>query len=225
MATQRLINCDFFLKGAFDGFSSNKAKLLYFYFFINADDYGFVGNANKVIKDLNEEENDTNALIDYNYFQAADELVEKGLLFRFLDRHQNQILLIRHFFIHNKYNPRFMTTNYYTLKKQIELVDGCWEMKKKPLKENKESNESKVNNINNKEEKEESVIVEKVENDNEEDDDEEMSWDEIMSTLGNNNGDKETESNDSEEQPIEEPKSEIIENASNMTFSEILEKM
>ena len=34
MATQRLINCDFFLKGAFDGFSSNKAKLLYFYLFI-----------------------------------------------------------------------------------------------------------------------------------------------------------------------------------------------
>lgn len=182
MATQRLINCDFFLKGAFDGFSSNKAKLLYFYFFINADDYGFVGNANKVIKDLNEEENDDNALVDYNYSNAADELVDKGLLFRFLDRHQNQILLIRHFFIHNKYNPRFMTTNYYTLKKQIELVDGCWEMKKKPLKENKESNESKVNNINNKEEKEESVIVEKVETDNEEDDDNEE-WNKTMGEL------------------------------------------
>lgn len=219
MATQRLINCDFFLKGAFDGFSSNKAKLLYFYLFINADDYGFVGNANKVIKDLNEEENGTNALIDYNYFQAADELVEKGLLFRFLDRHQNQILLIRHFFIHNKYNPRFMTTNYYTLKKQIELVDGCWEMKKKPLKENKESNVNKVNNVNNKEEKEESVIVEKVENDNEEDDEGEMSWEEIMASLGNNNEEKETESVDSEEQPIEEPK------PKDMTFGEILDNM
>lgn len=219
MATQRLINCDFFLKGAFDGFSSNKAKLLYFYFFINADDYGFVGNANKVIKDLNEEENDINALVDYNYYQAADELVEKGLLFRFLDRHQNQILLIRHFFIHNKYNPRFMTTNYYTLKKQIELVDGCWEMKKKPLKENKESNESKVNNINNKEEKEESVIVEKIETDDEEDDD--MEWDEIMKTLGNNNENKGVditeEDNKTELERMTEPREE-----SDKTVEEIL---
>ena len=171
MANQRLINCDFFLKGAFDGFSSNNAKLLYFYFFINADDYGFVGNANKVIKDLNEEENDDNALVDYNYSNAADELVDKGLLFRFLDRHQNQILLIRHFFIHNKYNPKFITTNYYSLKKQIELVDGCWELKKKPLKENNVNKENNANNVNNEEEKEESVIVEKVENDNEEDED------------------------------------------------------
>lgn len=213
MATQRLINCDFFLKGAFDGFSSNKAKLLYFYFFINADDYGFVGNANKVIKDLNEEENDTNALVDYNYSNAADELVEKGLLFRFFDRHQNQILLIRHFFIHNKYNPRFMTTNYYTLKKQIELVDGCWELKENHLrKENKESNESKVNNVNNEEEKEEIDIDEE---------DDEMEWDEIMKTLGNNNENKGVditeEDNKTELERMTEPREE-----SDKTVEEIL---
>ena len=214
MATQRLINCDFFLKGAFDGFSSNKAKLLYFYLFINADDYGFVGNANKVIKDLNEEENDINALVDYNYYQAADELVEKGLLFRFLDRHQNQILLIRHFFIHNKYNPRFMTTNYYTLKKQIELVDGCWEFKENHLrKENKESNVNKVNNVNNKEEKEEIDI------DNEDDD--EMEWDKIMDVFrGNdeNNGvDITEEDNKTELERMTEPREE-----SDKTVEEIL---
>ena len=147
MANQRLLNCDFFLKGAFDDVSSNKAKLLYFCFFINADDYGFVGNSAKIIKSLNEQEEDNNALVQYTYEIAANELVDRGFLFKFTDKHQNNIYLIRHFFIHNKYNSRYCTTNYLSFRAKVELVDGCWELKENHLrKENKENQQT--NNVN-----------------------------------------------------------------------------
>ena len=147
MANQRLMNCDFFLKGAFDDVSSNKAKLLYFCFFINADDYGFVGNSAKIIKSLNEQEEDNNALVQYTYEIAANELVDRGFLFKFTDKHQNNIYLIRHFFIHNKYNSRYCTTNYLSFRAKVELVDGCWELKENHLrKENKENQQT--NNVN-----------------------------------------------------------------------------
>ena len=149
MANQRLMNCDFFLKGAFDDVSSNKAKLLYFYFFINADDYGFVGNANKIIKWLNSEEEDNNSLVQYTYESAADELVERGFLLKWVDKHQNPIYLIRHFFIHNKYNPKYISTNYFSLRAKVELIDGCWELKENHLrKENKENQENNANKEN-----------------------------------------------------------------------------
>ena len=140
------MNCDFFLKGAFDNVSSNKTKLLYFYLFINADDLGFVGNASKIIKDLNDGEIDENGLVPYTYENAADDLINKGYLYRFVDKHQNQILLIRHFFIHNKYNSRYCTTNYFSLRAKVELVDGCWELKENHIK--KENNANNTNNVN-----------------------------------------------------------------------------
>ena len=178
MANQRLINCDFFIKGAFDDVSSNKAKLLYFYFFINADDFGFVGNASKIIKVLNEDMDQENALVNYKFENACDELIDKGFLYRFVDNHGNQVLLIRHFFMHNKYNPKYITTNYISLRAKVELVDGCWEMKKKPLKENKQNNENNANN-----EKEEEKVVD--------DKDWEKHWDETMKELSEKNPPKE----------------------------------
>ena len=42
MATKRMINCDFLNASKFKTRLSNKAKLLYMYMFINADDKGFV---------------------------------------------------------------------------------------------------------------------------------------------------------------------------------------
>ena len=190
MANQRLINCDFFLKGAFDDVSSNEAKLLYFYLFINADDCGFVGNADKIIKTLNDENKKSNVLIDYTFENAADELIDKGFLYRFVNKHGNQVLLIRQFFLHNKYNPKYCVTNYISLRAKVELVDGCFEMKgekEKPKgKENKQSNannaNNQINNINNKE-----IKNKEISNDD--------GWDELMldleSTLpkGDNNGD------------------------------------
>lgn len=173
MANQRLLNCDFFLKGAFDDVSSNKAKLLYFCFFINADDYGFVGNSAKIIKSLNEQEEDNNALVQYTYEIAANELVDRGFLFKFTDKHQNNIYLIRHFFIHNKYNPKYISTNYFSLRAKVELVDGCWELKENHLrKENKENQQT--NNVN--QENNNSCDTEK---------EWEQEWDKTMQELNN----------------------------------------
>lgn len=173
MANQRLLNCDFFLKGAFDDVSSNKAKLLYFYFFINADDYGFVGNSAKIIKSLNEQEEDNNALVQYTYEIAANELVDRGFLLKFTDNHQNNIYLIRHFFIHNKYNPKYISTNYFSLRAKVELVDGCWELKENHLrKENKENQQT--NNVN--QENNNSCDTEK---------EWEQEWDKTMQELNN----------------------------------------
>lgn len=173
MANQRLLNCDFFLKGAFDDVSSNKAKLLYFCFFINADDYGFVGNSAKIIKSLNEQEEDNNALVQYTYEIAANELVDRGFLLKFTDNHQNNIYLIRHFFIHNKYNPKYISTNYFSLRAKVELVDGCWELKENHLrKENKENQQT--NNVN--QENNNSCDTEK---------EWEQEWDKTMQELNN----------------------------------------
>lgn len=173
MPNQRLLNCDFFLKGAFDNVSSNKAKLLYFYLFINADDMGFVGNADKVIKSLNEESEEENGLVEYKFENAADELVNKGYLFRFGDNHGNQILLIRHFFMHNKYNSRYCTTNYFSLRSKVELIDGCYEMKThiKESKSNKTNNTNKSNNES---------------NDNDWTEEDEKRWQETMEQLKQN---------------------------------------
>lgn len=200
MPNQRLINCDFFLKGAFDDVSSNKAKLLYFYFFINADDMGFVGNASKIIRTLNEESAEESGLVQYTFENAADDLVSKGFLFLFTDKHQNRIYLIRHWFMHNKPNYKYCTTNYLSLRAKVEIIDGCYELKENHLrKENKVNKDSNVS----KNQKDTKVIEEKVENDNEEDDDE-MSWNEIMNTLN-----AETENASSK-------------NPNDMTFEEIL---
>ena len=173
MANQRLLNCDFFLKGAFDNVSSNKAKLLYFYLFINADDMGFVGNADKVIKNLNEESQEENGLVEYKFENAADELVNKGYLFRFGDNHGNQILLIRHFFMHNKYNSRYCTTNYFSLRAQVELIDGCYEMKTH-IKESKSNKTNNTNQSNNES------------NDNDWTEQDEKEWQETMKQLKQN---------------------------------------
>ena len=152
MANQRLINCDFFLKGAFDDVSSNEAKLLYFYFFINADDMGFVGNASKIIKDLKGGVAEQTGLVDCSFENALDDLVNKGFLYRFTDKHQNQIYLIRQWFIHNKPNFKYISTNYLSLRAQVEIVDGCYEKKENHIK--KENKESKERNENKEEKKE-----------------------------------------------------------------------
>ena len=186
MANQRLMNCDFFLKGAFDDVSSNKAKLLYFYFFINADDYGFVGNSNKIIKWLNSEEEDNNSLVQYTYESAADELVERGFLLKWVDKHQNPIYLIRHFFIHNKYNPKYISTNYLSLRAKVDLIDGCWELKETHKKESNVNNANKTNNAN----------KENKSNDN--DDDWENDWDKTMKELN------ESPSGSQEQKPFQE---------------------
>lgn len=154
MITKRLINCDFLNASSFISCLSNKAKLLYFMFLTNADDKGFVGNAKDIADTLDRcEENFENTLFGYKYIDALQELVTRRLLYEFKDKCDNKVYLIRHWFYHNK-NQQFLTTNYVSFSKQVELIDDEYQLKnhqeKKPLKENEiKENKSKTKSLNN----------------------------------------------------------------------------
>ena len=184
MERQRLINCDFLNFGGFLDNISNKAKLVYFMFIVNADDKGFVGNGNILANTLDQcEEKFDNVLFNYKYIDSIQELVDKGFVYEFQDKHGNKTFLIRHWFRHNK--PRNgLTTLFISYLAQVELIDGeyHWKNNKEKNLKGKEIkikeikvNESKINNeeINNKES------------------DGEMSWDEIMQELNSDNKTKE----------------------------------
>jgi hypothetical protein len=147
MAKQRLINCDFMNNMTK---VSNKAKLLYYTMFINADDRGFVGNAEDIIKNLNgNESDDTMALLENDYSTALNELVDKGLLYSFNSKHSNNIYLIRHWYFHNKYRSG-LWTGYYGYLQQVEIINNEYilkEEKGKPFKEKNKLNEMKLNEI------------------------------------------------------------------------------
>ena len=82
---QRLINCDFINNME----TSNKARLVYFIFIANADDLGFVGNGDKLASSLNQnEESYDNALFQLKYEDAINELLDKGLIYRFANNHK-----------------------------------------------------------------------------------------------------------------------------------------
>ena len=138
---QRLINCDFINAMSV----SNKAKLLYVYMFVNADDLGFVSNVSNIITLLtsNEGENTPLELLNNDYNSALAELGNMGLLYRFTNKYGNSAYLIRHWFIHNKYK-KDLRTNYYYFRSLVRLEDYEYHLKessKEIIKTNiKESN-------------------------------------------------------------------------------------
>lgn len=159
---KRLISCDFINASAFKVKLSNKAKLMYLYLITNGDDMGFVANALETAKILQNVETDNNGLVETTYEDSIEELVKSGHIFRFTDKHQNDIILVRHWFYHNKL-VKGLETNYKSLLKQVELIDNEWQIRKKPLKENK-INKSKEINVNNEKEKSFEEIIEDLEN-------------------------------------------------------------
>ena len=103
---KRMVNCDFVNASSFKLKISNKAKLLYFFILTNADDKGFVDNTDELIEllDSNDRKFHNEASLDlvpYNFTTALTELLEKGLLFEFTDKHNNHIYLIKHWYLHN----------------------------------------------------------------------------------------------------------------------------
>ena len=153
MPRQRLINCDFFGVSGFTKNLSNKAKLLYFLFLVNADDKGFVGNGLDLAENLDQCEQDfENVLFQYRYVDALKELIDKGFVYEFVDKHNNRVYLIRHWFLHNK-NQKFLTTNYISYLAKVELINNEYCLKvnvEKPFKEkeNKKTKEIKLNETN-----------------------------------------------------------------------------
>lgn len=141
---QRLINCDFINAMSV----SNKAKLLYVYMFVNADDLGFVSNVNSIITLLtsNEGANISLELLNNDYNSALAELGNMGLLYRFTNKYGNSAYLIRHWFIHNKYK-KDLRTNYYYFRSLVRLEDYEYHLKESS-KEIIKINKDKVNENN-----------------------------------------------------------------------------
>jgi len=190
---QRLINCDFLNASGFKVNLSNKAKLLYFSFLTNADDRGFVGNAIEIAETLDRcEENFDNVLFHLKYVDAIQELVEKRLVFDFVDKVGNHTYLIRHWFIHNRYKPN-LRTNFISYLSRVELENGKYQFKvgdEKPFKEKQSKiNQNKVNqnNLNNN-----SSLMESSNNDDTDTPkaDWEQQWDYFLKDIENIKGDK-----------------------------------
>ena len=141
MARKRLLNCEFVNASSFKVNISNKGKLLYLIMFANADDKGFVDSVNEIIQSLTQNDtefrNEVNMeLLENDYKSALTELIDKGLLFEFVDNHKNHIYLIRHWYYHNKM-VKGLWTNYGSLLKQVEIVDNEYRLtKKSKTKEN-----------------------------------------------------------------------------------------
>ena len=143
---QRLINCDFINAMSV----SNKAKLLYVYMFVNADDLGFVSNVSNIITLLtsNEGENISLELLNNDYNSALTELGNMGLLYKFTDRHGNSAYLIRHWFIHNKWK-KDLRTNYFNFRSLVKLEDYEYHLKESSKERVKLNiNESNINQDN-----------------------------------------------------------------------------
>ena len=159
MAKKRLINCDFFNSSAFKTSLSNKAKLLYFYLYANADDKGFVDSTTEIIETLTNCEQAFNQevsleLLQNDFNAALGELMDRGLLYCFEGRHHNRVYLIRHWYLHN-INLKSTWTNYTSYLNQGKVIDNKY-IRKKEYKEYKEENRNNItqDSISNKEDTE-----------------------------------------------------------------------
>ena len=117
--------------------------------FASADDKGFCDNTELIIDILNQEQIVNNGLLQDDYKVALNELVDKGLLYRFTGKHNNSVYLIRHWYLHNKYKDH-LHTNYYKYLKLVMLEENkyVWKPKEETIiKEDIKLNENKVNEI------------------------------------------------------------------------------
>lgn len=201
MAKHRLINCEFVNASSFKVNMSNRAKLLYLFMIFSADDRGFVDTTQDLINALEQNDNEYESekvsleLLDNTYKSALDELLEKGYLYEFVDNHHNRVYLIRHWYYHNRY-MKGLWTNYHCFLEQVSLTNGKYNMRKKPLKENKRKetniNENNENEISD-EEIDNLVSNYSIDNEMEQEQEPQMSEQEINALLEtfNENGENE----------------------------------
>ena len=147
MAKKRLLNCEFVNASSFKINLSNKAKLLYYTMFANADDRGFVDTTTDIIESLtaNEQKFDNSVslqLVGNDYQSALNELVERGLLYLFRDNHGNEVYLIRHWHMHNQVLKNAWT-NYLSYYNQVYLKDNKY-IRKIDYKDYKENNSNNI---------------------------------------------------------------------------------
>lgn len=126
---KRMINCDFVNASSFKLKTSNRAKLLYFFMLSNADDKGFVDNADELVELLDSNDrkfgNSSGAILMPENFQTAlDELIDKSLLYKFEDKHNNKIYLIKHWYYHNQMpKDRVRDSSYEKYLEQVKIND------------------------------------------------------------------------------------------------------
>lgn len=147
MGKKRLINCEFINASDFKVKLSNKAKLLYLFMFVSADDKGFVDTTTEIIETLtNCDQNFNNdvslELLQNDYNTALTELMNRGLLYCFEGKHNNRVYVIRHWYMHN-INLQKAWTNYPNYLKQLKLEDYKY-IRKKEYKEYKENNRNNI---------------------------------------------------------------------------------
>lgn len=148
MAKHRLVNCEFINASSFKVNISNRAKLLYLLMIVNADDRGFVDTTQDLINALEKNDNELDKverleLLENTYNTALNELLDKGYIYELMDKHQNKVHLIRHWFYHNKY-VKGLWTNYKNFLDIVYLESGEYVIGKKPLKEDNNINQDKL---------------------------------------------------------------------------------
>lgn len=194
MTRYTLINCDFLTQSTFLKLS-NKAKLLYYAMLTNADSVGIVGNCDEILQSLVRCDDDyeqatmlgTVEVLNNEYVSAKIELVNNCYLYLFNDKLGNEIFVIKHWFLHNKYRPN-LTTNYKKIFKQLEIIDGEYFVKTHTKGETifKEG-ESKGKATEREEEIKEIINKENDKNDlsldNNEVDDDDQEWNNIVKEL------------------------------------------
>ena len=192
MINYRLINCDFLNASTFLKLS-NKAKLLYYAFITNSDDLGLVGNCDTIIDILYKyDDGYENAKmlgleeqLKNDYLNAKIELINKCYVYLFNDKLGNEIFVIKHWFLHQKYREG-LRTNYYSIYKSLSMYGGEYyikDSKEKPIER------EEINRKESKEkEKEDKVTENKV---TKKMDDKE--WDELLEELDTRNDDEEEE--------------------------------
>ena len=106
---------------------SNKAKLLYFYIMLNADDKGFCDNADELIilLDSNDREFHKEAsldLVEHGYKSAIQELVDKHMLLVFENKYEDKVYLVRQWYLHNQIpKDRVTETTYVKYLEKVEI--------------------------------------------------------------------------------------------------------
>ena len=116
---------------------------------LNADDKGYCDKAAELVQTFQESEDnyDNKGLCDYKYQDALKEIVDKGLVLEFENKHGNKVYLIRHWFFHQRFKSG-LTTNYYSLEKNITLLDNEYALGKKESDNKEKKNKVKYSKVN-----------------------------------------------------------------------------
>ena len=125
--SKRMLNSNLVNASSFKMKISNKAKLLYFYIILNADDKGFCDNADEIIVllDSNDKAFHNEAsldLLEHGYKSAIQELVDKHMLIVFENKYGDKVYLVRQWYLHNQIpKDRITETTYIKYLEQVEI--------------------------------------------------------------------------------------------------------